>query len=157
MTGEINLTRLQEALEQANKVTKIKSKVQELHSAIDQIVRLRGELTALLEGRSRMGRQGRPRRGRRARKAAFPKTGSGPEKLCKVMGKNPMPVDAIAKKTGLSEATVRVYLGQFACFSNVRGKGYTCSHTVASSGPKAKTTRKRKKAKAKSKTKTKKS
>jgi hypothetical protein len=134
MAETIDLGRLQKAVEDANKVAKIREKVGQLHKAIDQIIRLREDLTALLEGRDKPTRRGKGKPGgttSNTRKASHPKPGSGPEQLCRVMGRTPMPVSEIAKKTGLSEGTIRVYLGQFSCFENVRGKGYTCSHTVS--------------------------
>lgn len=151
MAETIDLGPLQKAVEDANKVAKIREKVGQLHKAIDQIIRLREDLTALLEGREKPTRQAKgkshPKKSK-ARKADHPKAGSGPEQLCRVMGHTPMPVSEIAKKTGLSEGTIRVYLGQYSCFKNVRGKGYTCSHgvsgTSAGRGPQKKTTRKRK-------------
>ena len=116
MAETIDLGRLQKAVEDANKVAKIREKVGQLHKAIDQIIRLREDLTALLEGRDKPTRRGKGKPGgktSKARKATHPKPGSGPEQLCRVMGSTPMPVSEIAKKTGLSEGTIRVYLGQF--------------------------------------------
>ncbi|HEV56266.1 MAG TPA: hypothetical protein ENN87_02055 [Phycisphaerales bacterium] len=134
MAETIDLGRLQKAVEDANKVARIREKVGQLHKAIDQIIRLREDLTALLEGCDKPTRRAKGKPGgktSKARKAAHPKPGSGPEQLCRVMGSTPMPVSEIAKKTGLSEGTIRVYLGQFSCFKNVRGKGYTCNHRAS--------------------------
>jgi len=77
---------------------------------------------------------------------------SAAEKLCKVLGKTPKSVGQIAKDSGLSEGTVRVYLGQFDCFENVWGKGYVYTGggttvKAAPKGAKKKTSRKTKKAK----------
>lgn len=60
-----------------------------------------------------------------AQKQEHPKIGSGPYKLCKVMSSRPKTKEEIAKRTGLSIATVSLYLQQFACFKSAgRGKGY---------------------------------
>jgi len=151
MTAGVDLKSLQRALEEANKVAKIRSKIDQLHDAIDQIVRLRQDLTSLVGGgrgpakRKAKVKKAARRAGKKAKLPA-PKPGSAPEKLCRVMGKTPVPVSEIAKKTGLSENTVRVYLGQYKCFKNVRGKGYTCSHTPSAGGPTVKKAKKVKKA-----------
>lgn len=58
-------------------------------------------------------------------KQDYPKAGSGPSKLCKAMSSRPNTKEAIAKKTGLSIATVTLYLHQYHCFKSAgRGKGY---------------------------------
>ena len=60
-----------------------------------------------------------------AAKEAFPKPGSGPAKLCKVMSSRPKSKEQIAQKSGLSVATVAAYLSQYSCFESAgRGKGY---------------------------------
>jgi len=58
-------------------------------------------------------------------KKDYPKPGSGPYKLCKVMSSRPKTKEEIAKKTGLSVNTVTLYLQQYNCFDSAgRGKGY---------------------------------
>lgn len=60
-----------------------------------------------------------------AEKEDRPKQGSGPYKLCKVMGSRPKSKEEIAKRTGLSLATVSLYLQKYNCFQSAgRGKGY---------------------------------
>lgn len=58
-------------------------------------------------------------------KQDFPKPGSGPEKLCKVMSGRPKSKEEIAEKAGLTVGTVSLYLHQYHCFKSAgRGKGY---------------------------------
>lgn len=58
-------------------------------------------------------------------KEDYPKEGTAPARLCKVMSSRPKSKEEIAKKAGLSVATVSAYIQKFNCFQSAgRGKGY---------------------------------
>lgn len=85
---------------------KFMQRVQDLDSKINEIV-------GQMKGRGAVDKQD------------CPTEGSAPYRLCKVMSSRPKTKEEIAKKTGLSVATVMFYLHKYNCFQLAgRGKGY---------------------------------
>jgi len=157
MAKQIDIDALQTAVEEAEKIDKVRSRLKELSTTLERLNALQNELGEILEGKpsrktTRKTKKTKRTKTKKAGKQAHPKAGSAAEKLCKVLGKTPKSAGQIAKDSGLSEGTVRVYLGQFDCFENVWGKGYVykgggTTVKVAPKGAKKKTSRKTKKAK----------
>jgi|GEM_PF-1026966 len=129
MARQIDIDALQQAVQEAEKIDKVRSRLRELSTTLERLNALQDELAEILEGKpsrktTRKTKKTKKAKTKKVGKLAHPKAGSAAEKLCKVLGKTPKSVGQIAKDSGLSEGTVRVYLGQFDCFENVWGKGY---------------------------------
>lgn len=112
-----DVKQIQALLEDAEKLGDVKKAVGKLSKLIDKVAEAQAELDKLIGGTATKPKVKKP-------KADHPKAGSAPAKLCKVMGATPKTAKVIAKAVGSSEATVKVHLGKYKCFSNVRGKGY---------------------------------
>jgi hypothetical protein len=106
-------------MQEATKIAKVKKLVKKRALLMKKVNLLDQKIGGLLEARGRKGKSGA------SGKMPYPKVGSGPYKLCEVMGSKPMMKKAIAKKTGLTEGTVKFYLRKYACFKLAGwGKGY---------------------------------
>ncbi len=106
-------------MQEAAKIARIKKLVKKRALLMKKVNLLDQKIGGLLEARGRKAKAGS------AGKMPYPKVGSGPYKLCEVMGSKPMMKKAIAKKTGLTEGTVKFYLRKFSCFKLAGwGKGY---------------------------------
>jgi hypothetical protein len=154
MPKHIDIDALQEAVQEAEKIDKVRSRLKELSTTLERLNSLQGELAEILEGKPsrKTTKKTKKAKGKKAGKQAHPKPGSAPEKLCKILGKTPKSVEQIAKECGLTEGTVKAYLNQFDCFQNVWGKGYVYNPQggkaqAAPKGAKKKTSRKTKKTK----------
>lgn len=106
-------------MREAAKIARVKKLVKKRALLMKKVNLLDQKIGGLLEARGRKGKAGS------AGKLPYPKVGSGPYKLCKVMSTRPMKKKEIAKKTGLTEGTVKFYLRKYACFKLAGwGKGY---------------------------------
>jgi len=157
MARQIDIDALQTAVQEAEKIDKVRSRLKELSTTLERLNALQDELAEILEDKptrktTKKIKQAKTKKAKKAGKQPRPKPGSAPEKLCRILGKTPKSVKQIAKECGLTEGTVKVYLQQFDCFENVWGKGYVYkgSGTTVKAAPKRakkKTSRKTKKAK----------
>jgi len=133
MAKQIDLTQVQELVERGQEAEGLKKKLQDqvgkVQKAQEQLSEQLQALSALL-GKKTGGRgRGRPKaEAAKGGKEAHPKPGSAPDELCKVMSSDkPMQVSEIAKKTNLSEGTVKQYIHKYDCFYLAgRGQGYLC-------------------------------
>ncbi|NLH18264.1 MAG: hypothetical protein GX455_16950 [Phycisphaerae bacterium] len=106
-------------MREAAKIARVKKLVKKRSQLMKKVNLLDQKIGGLLESR------GRKAKGSSAGKLPAPKPGSGPFKLCKVMSSRPMMRKEIAKKTGLTEGTIKFYLRKYACFKLAGwGKGY---------------------------------
>ena len=106
-------------MQEAAKIAKVKKLVKKRTLLMKKVNLLDQKIGGLLEARGRKGKAGS------AGKMPYPKVDSGPYQLCKVMSSRPMMKKEIAKKTGLTEGTVKFYLRKYACFRLAGwGKGY---------------------------------
>ncbi|AQT67524.1 hypothetical protein STSP2_00672 [Anaerohalosphaera lusitana] len=124
------MNELQATMDKAGKFDQLADLQAKRSELMEKVTKIDSQINDLIGTPSAKPKATRKRktRGRgRAKKAKpdMPEKGTGPYKLVEVMGSKPMKKEEIAKKTGLSPATVSVYLNKFNCFSNVRGKGYT--------------------------------
>ncbi len=111
-----DVKQIQAILEDAQKFGEVKKAIVKLSKLLDKVAEAQAELDKLIGGTA-APKVKKP-------KADHPKPGTAPARLCKAMGATPKTAAAIAKAVGSSEATVKVHLGKYKCFSNVRGKGY---------------------------------
>ncbi len=140
MAKQIDLTQVQELVERGQEAEGLKKKLMEqvgkVQKAQEQLSEQLQALSALLGEGKKTGGRGRPKaEAAKGGKESHPKPGSAPEELCKVMSSDkPMQVSEIAKKTKLSEGTVKQYIHKYDCFYLAgRGQGYLCKG--ASSSP----------------------
>ena len=124
MNKRVNMAALQELMQDALKIDQLRSRLKELSDAIQVVSTLQAELQKVLEGKQVGQAKARKTKGKKVGKQPYPKPGSAPERLCKILGQEPKTVQQVAKESGLKESTVRSYLKQFGCFKNVWGKGY---------------------------------
>jgi len=127
MAKQIDFSEVQQLIERGQEAEALKKQLQDqvekVQKAQAQLSDQLQSLTALLQGR----KQAKARGGEKGpAKEARPKPGSAPEELCKVMSSTkPMQVSEIARKTNLSEGTVKQYIHKFDCFYSAgRKQGY---------------------------------
>jgi len=129
MVKQIDLGNLQQLIEEGQQAGALKKQLQE---QVGKVQRAQQQLTDELQSLSALLQEGKKAKGKRGEKQGAqakeerPKPGSAPEQLCKVMSsEKPLQVEEIARKTRLSEGTVKQYLHKFDCFYSAgRGKGY---------------------------------
>jgi len=133
MAKQIDLTQVQELVQRGQEAEGLKKKLMEqvgkAQKAQEQLSEQLQALSALLGEGKKTGGRGRPKaEAAKGGKEAHPKPGSAPDELCKVMSSDkPMQVSEIAKKTKLSEGTVKQYIHKYDCFYLAgRGQGYLC-------------------------------
>jgi hypothetical protein len=124
MLSKTNVRQFVEEMEmimrEAAKIARVKKLVKKRALLMKKLNLLDLKIGKLLDGRGRKGKGAAT-----VGKLPYPKPGSGPFKLCKVMSSRPMMKKEIAKKTGLTEGTVKLYLRKFSCFKLAGwGKGY---------------------------------
>lgn len=124
MFSKTNVRRFVEEMEtimrEAAKIARVKKLVKKRALLMKKVNLLDQKIGGLLEARGRKGKTESA-----AGKLPYPKVGSGPYQLCKVMSSRPMMKKEIAKKTGLTEGTVKFYLRKYSCFKLAGwGKGY---------------------------------
>jgi len=138
---------LQDVIAKSQESDQLKDKIR---AQVEKVERELGNLRALVAGEKVSGKRGRKPGGAKAKKQDQPKPGSAPARLCEMMSSTePTTIGELARKTGLSEGTVKVYIHQFKCFQLAgRGKGYVCTAapSTKSEGGEAKPKVKKKKA-----------
>jgi hypothetical protein len=150
---QVDVGALQQLIERGQEAEQMKEKIR------SQVAKVEAELQALralIAGEKGKGARGRKPGGVGKKKQDQPKPGSAPARLCELMSSTePVSVEELARKTGLSEGTVKVYIHQFGCFKSAgRGKGYICTAARAGASQVGEmgTARKRKKKAAKKRT-----
>ena len=126
-----DMEKIKQLMEDGEKVGAVRKQVEKLQTAMD-------ELVAVLGGSAPKVKK---------EKLDHPKPGSAPAKLCKVMGKTPQTAEQVGKKVKppIKPATCKIYFSKFACFQNVRGKGYIYKRPTTTTTEKKTTKKKGKK------------
>ncbi len=121
MKNEITITRLKKLTKQRNSLMK---KVGQLDDRISALLK-KGPAKKATKKKATKKKTAKKRTAKATGKEAHPKAGSSPALLCKMMSSRPKQIDEIAKKLGLAETTVKLYVNKYKCFQSAGyGKGY---------------------------------